>query len=170
MASRGISLFRDGETKIFNVPREAGNEQIVVPDRAGEVFQLKIVARDELMMPRHIFVHQRSQLNPYSQEQEDEFCFVITPYQATLFPVNNPDPTQFPQFFRKDTVMLTGPSQEIVFSCWNAISEDVCLLVEAYNRLDIIVELERVRVGEDLAEDEDEEASESASVSASAST
>ena len=154
MSERGISLIREELEKTFLANR-------------GDVFRLRITAVDEMLMPRHIFAHQRTLVDPFGGTATDEFCFITSPFDATIYPIDNPDLNQFPQFFRKDVVDFLVPSTEIAEDCWTAIHTQVCNLVDSYNRLDTLLEVETVRCGEELEEVGSTSGSESESESGS---
>lgn len=137
MATRGISLVREEIVKTF------------VKNR-GDVFRLRITAQDEVLMTRYIFAHQRTLLDPYEGSQFDEFCFIASPFDCTIYPVGEPDINQYPQFFRKDTIDILLASTEMAEDAWEAIREHVCNLVAAYNRLDALVQVETTRCGGEL--------------------
>lgn len=152
MATRGVSLVREEVVRTFVKGR-------------GDAFRLRITAKDNVLMPKHIFAHQKRLVDPYDATQGDEFCFITSPFDATIYPANAPDVQQFPQFFRKDVVDILLPSTEAAAETWSAIHSYVCNLVSAYNRLDALVEIETVRCGGDLVTEES--ASESGSDSGS---
>lgn len=152
MAERGVSLVREEVARTF------------VKNR-GDAFRLRITAKDNVLMPKHIFAHQQRLVDPYDATKGDEFCFIASPFDATIYPANAPDPQQFPQFFRKDVVDILLPSTEAAEEAWNAIHSHVCNLVAAYNRLDALVEIETVRCGGDIETEESASESDSDSTS-----
>ena len=157
MASqRGITLEREENEKVFVANR-------------GDAFRLRITAKNEVLMPRHIFGHQRTLVNPYDGTQADEFCFIASPFDAVIYPIGEPNLTQSPQYFRKDSIDILLPSTAAVDDVWSAIQEQVNGLIEAYNRLDTLELSETVRLGAAVATSTAESASESTSASASAS-
>ena len=137
MAARGVSLVREEIAREF------------VKNR-GDAFRLRITAVDNVLMPKAIFAHQRRLVDPYDGSTGDEFCFIASPFDCTIYPANAPDANQFPQFFRKATVDILLPSTEAAAETWSAIHTQVCNLVAAYNRLDALLVVETVRCGGDL--------------------
>jgi len=152
MAERGITLVREELARTF------------VKNR-GDAFRLRITAVDNVLMPKHIFAHQRRLVDPYDGTTGDEFCFITSPFDATIYPASEPDVQQFPQFFRKDVVDILLPSSEAADEAWSAIHSQVCNLVAAYNRLDALVPAETVRCGDDLTAEESSSESNSSSAS-----
>lgn len=137
--ARGITLTREQTDRVFVQSR-------------GDCFRLRITASDAVLMPRHIFHHQQRLIDPHTGDQGDEFLFVGGPFDATIYPINEPDPIQFPAFFRKDYIDIILPSLEWVETAWDDIQEDVSQLIKAYNRLDTLALVETVRIGADLDE------------------
>lgn len=154
MPERGISLVREEIAREF------------VKNR-GDVFRIRITAKDNVLMPKHIFAHQKWLVNPYDGTEADEFCFIASPFDSTIYPIGQPDPNQFPPFFRKDQIDVLVPSTEDAETVWDTIHLHVCNLAEAYNRLDALVEVETVRCGGVL--ESTDSVSESGSESESAS-
>jgi hypothetical protein len=108
-----------------------------------DLFKLRITARDANLMPVDIFSYQRRPVEPRDPDKvAEEFMFVATPYDATVYPVDDPDPNQWPSFFRRDYLELYVPSSEIAQTIWNQVNLEVKALVEAYNRLDFLESVE----------------------------
>lgn len=137
MSSRGVSLVREELARVF------------VKER-GDAFRLRITAKDEVLMPRHVFLHQVRLIDPVEATAGDEFITIASPFDATIYPASVPDPQQFPQFFRKDFVDIVVPSTEAAEQAWLAIRDRVNGLIAAYNRLDYLVVIETVRCGAEL--------------------
>lgn len=144
MASRGISLTREEQQKVFVKGR-------------GDAFRLRIRAHDAVLMPTKIFAHERRLIDPHTGNTADDFAFICSPFDCAIYPASEPDPTQSPQFFRKAVVDFLVPSEEMAMEAWEDIHEQVCRLVTAFNNLDILIEVETVRCGDDLDEEEEEE-------------
>jgi hypothetical protein len=108
-----------------------------------DLFKLRITASSASLMPVAIFSYQRRPVEPKDPEKVvEEFMFVATPYDATVYPVDDPDPTQWPSFFRRDFIELYVPSSEIAESIWNQVDLEVKALVAAYKRLDYLETVE----------------------------
>jgi hypothetical protein len=149
--ARGVSLVREEIARAF------------VKNR-GDAFRLRITAVDNVLMPKHIFMHQRRLVDPIDATTGDEFVCIASPFDATIYPASEPDLAQFPQFFRKDVVDILVPSTEAAQEVWDAIHAQVCILVAAYNRLDSLVEVETTRCGDAIENSVSESGSESASL------
>lgn len=135
--TRGISLTRYEQERAFIKNR-------------GDAFRLKIVAHSARMMPSAIFLHQRRLIDPHEGATCDEFVTVASPFDGTIYPINEPDPHQMPQFFRKDTIDILVPSQDAAMTVSATIQRYVCQLVESYNQMDTLLEMETIRCGAPL--------------------
>jgi hypothetical protein len=62
----------------------------------------------------------------------------------TIYPANEPEATQFPQFFRKDAIDLLVGTQELADETWQTIQREVNELVRAMNKLDVLGDPETV--------------------------
>lgn len=137
MSERGITLARSAQELAFVTGRKQG-------------FRLVIEAQDAVSMPAAVFAHQRRQLDPYSGTAEDEFCFVCSPFDLTKYPADEPNPEQFPQFFRKSSIDIILASQAMAEEAWAVIQREVCGLVDALNRLDVLGVAETTRCGDEV--------------------
>jgi len=154
--ARGISLRRYEEQKVYT------------PQIKGYSFRIVIDAYDAEMMPEEIFGHQQTLLNPSTGVYGEDFCFVCAPDDLVKYPVDEPNPTQSPAFYRKSRIDVLVASRSIAISLWEAVQERVCGLVDALDRKDILVLTETSRCGADLIIEES--ASESVSTSVSVSS
>jgi hypothetical protein len=138
MASqRGVTLVRQPQQRLF------------VPNR-GEGFRLRIDASQPVDMVAEIFLHQRELVDPKTGEQQDTFVCVCSCFDLTIYPANEPDPTQFPQFFRKDHLDIILPGQSMAIEAWTAIYHEVLVMIESLNKLDVLQLGAEVRCGEQL--------------------
>lgn len=137
---RGISLIREEQERVFVANR-------------GDAFRIRVTAHDAVMMPTAIFLHQKRQPDPYTEDFGDEFVTVASPFDATIYPASVPDPRQVPPYFRKSVFDILVPSQETAMKAWLEIKAEVARLVEAYNRLDILIVAETIRLGDVLEEE-----------------
>jgi len=135
--ARGISLTRDIQQRVF------------VPNR-GDAFRLRVTAHDNELMPAEIFVYEQRVLDPYTAGTIDDFTHIASPIDLLLYPIGLPDPAQFPAFFRKAVVDFLVPGQTQAETAWQEIHDQVCLLVDALDALDMLVEVEVVRCGGDI--------------------
>ena len=146
MADRGITLQRQASELVFVANR-------------GDAFRLKVIATAASQMPAEVFGHQRQLIDPSSGTAGDEFCFVCSPFDLSVYPANEPDDDQFPSFFRKNSIDVLLPSSAAVEDAWLAIQEEVSGLVSAMNRMEWLTPAETVRIG--AANDEETSLSES---------
>jgi hypothetical protein len=108
----------------------------IVKFKGRDTFRVQIVASDAEDMPNEIFGHQRTLVDPDTNTYQDEFCFVCSPYDLSIYPANEPDPEQFPQFFRKATIDILVPGVEIAQEVIEEVQEQVCHLITLLNKLD----------------------------------
>jgi hypothetical protein len=148
---RGVSLTRYEQSQVY------------LPNRK-EAFRLRIQAHHGQLLPNEIFLHRKSATNPATGEQFDEFLTVCSPFDLTAYPADAPTEGQDPPFFRKSVCDKILDGQIQANECWLDVYEEVCLLVEACNKLDYLVERETVRCGGDTEPDTSVSESISASV------
>lgn len=102
-----------------------------------ESFRMVIAAKYGDEIPNEIFLHQRSLVDPLNQaEYTDEFCAVCSAFDLSVYPANNPSPTQSPAFFRKAYVDVYLPSESVAMDFWNTVYGEVQVLVNSLNKLD----------------------------------
>lgn len=121
----------------------------------GLGFRMKIEATEAEGLPLEIFGHQRVAVDPDDENVKDEFIFVCSPYDLTLYPANTPDSEQSPPYFRKAVVDVVLPAQTTADEMWDAIKTEVCILIEALNAMDVLVEAEEFVCGEESEESEE---------------
>ncbi len=113
-------------------------ERVFVPDR-GEYLRLQIAAEDEVLMPNQIFSFQKRPDNPHDQvEGQEEFLFIATPFDVTIYPVGSKDAEQVPGFYRKSSLDVLVASTEIAKFIIDSVDRDVAGLIANYNRLDTL--------------------------------
>ena len=104
--------------------------------KGRDTFRLVVVASDAVNMPNEIFGHQRKLVDPDTNELQDEFCFVCSPYDLSAYPANAPDPLQSPQFYRLDTLDILLPSVTTYDEVWTSIQNQVAVLISTMKSLD----------------------------------
>ena len=109
--------------------------------RNRDCYRVKVVASNENHMPKEIFGYQRTLLDPEQGTTCDEFSFICSPYDLTIYPKNSPDPAQFPQYFRKDTFDIYVPGIGEAAEVLADVEAQVCHLVSLLNKLDKLVAL-----------------------------
>lgn len=107
----------------------------------GRVYLLQVAVVDAYLMPAEVFVHQRNLDDPHDPvAQEDEFCYVASPFDVTLYPVDEPPGDYFPQFFRRASFKMTFRSLAEVEEAYAAVKSAVEDLIAGYNNLDAMGE------------------------------
>jgi hypothetical protein len=108
--------------------------------KGRDSFRIRVTASSGVNMPEEIFGHQKTLVDPYTEETQDEFVFVCSPYDLSIYPANVPDEEQSPAFFRKSTVDILVPGIDMAEEVITSISEQVDELVKLLNRLDTLDE------------------------------
>lgn len=126
----------------------------------GQGFRLKVEAVDSSLMPLEIFVHQRANVDAAGTRVKEEFVFVASAYNLTLYPIDEPDPDQSPSYYRKAVIDTVVASQAMADEFWDALKQEVCTLREALNAMDVLVIAETYICGEKESEELSEELSE----------
>lgn len=153
MSDRKIALHREAQT--------------VVPlSNYGGTFRLKITALNNEMMPKEIFLHQRTLINHQGDEPVEEFVCVCSVQQLHQYPVYSANETSAMQFYRKAACDFRCPSVTRADELWYLIKGEVCRLKESLDKLDRVGYSQSWRCGGDIPE-EPTSTSESASESAS---
>lgn len=101
-----------------------------------DTFRVRIVASDGEGMPNEIFGHQRTLVNPDTLEYQDEFVFVCSAYDLSIYPAEEPSESQSPAFFRKDTIDILVPGVEMAAEVIAEVQAQVCHLVVLLEKLD----------------------------------
>jgi hypothetical protein len=104
----------------------------------GDVFRIVVSVVSAELMPTKIFLFSRGLVDPYTGDFAREFVCVVDPYEAAVYPPDEPREGQFPMFFRADSVDLCYPSSLSAETIWAELQSDVALLVAAYDRLDTL--------------------------------
>jgi len=108
----------------------------VVVYQGHEVFRLVCDASAPIGMPVEIFAHQKSLIDPVTEEQQDEFSFICSPYELSAYPANAPNFTQSPQFFRKAGYDFLLPDIEAYESVKQSTIDQVTALINRMYALD----------------------------------
>lgn len=146
MSERGISLSRAEPER-----------------REGELvasWRVVITASDAVLMPNEIFLFERAWADDSHTTSVDNLVTVATPFDFTVFPIDDPATGQDPPYFRKSVIDVSVPSLEAADWMWEELQSAVEELVSAMSRMDRVVDMETVRFGADYPDSES--ASESA--------
>lgn len=108
-------------------------------------------------MPTEIFVHQRLPADPRGDTYADEFVFIASAFDIASYPIDEPDPSQSPMYFRKDYCDVVVASQSMADEFWDAIKQEVCFLKNTYDSMDVLTVAETFVCGEDSEEGDSEE-------------
>jgi len=108
----------------------------IVKFKGRDTFRLQVVASDGENLPNEIFGHQRTLIDANTSTTADEFCFICSPYDLSIYPANAPAAEQSPAFFRKDTIDILLPGVEKYEEVWGSIQTQVCALITLLESLD----------------------------------
>ena len=106
--------------------------------RGREVFRLVCTASDGSDMPTAIFGFQQTLVDPVTGQQQDEFSFVCSPYELSIFPANAPNPTQSPAYFRKSEIDILLPTVAMFETTKEEITSQVTRLISLLEALDTL--------------------------------
>lgn len=102
-----------------------------------DFYRLQLIAEDSVNMPLDVFTYIKGGEDPREGRGLLEYFFyVATPFDATVYPSGSPDETQFPAWYRKNTIEFLAPSTELAETFEGDIRQELAGLVAAYNRLD----------------------------------
>lgn len=97
--------------------------------------RVEVTAVEGPDMDPNIFIYRRNPPSPYTQQSCDNFEAVAGPPQLAAIPAGEPDPDQSWPFYRLPYVELDVASTAQADSIWQEIQSEVCVLVEAMERL-----------------------------------
>ena len=111
----------------------------LVKFKGRDTFRITVTASDALNMTNEIFAHKKTLVDPDPLVvQQDEFCFVCSPYDLSFYPADTPTPGQSPPFFRKASFDILLPSVDTFQKVYDEIKAQVDLLIETQRKLDIL--------------------------------
>lgn len=89
-------------------------------------------------VPLEIFGHQATLIDPTTEEAQDEFLFVCSAFDLSIYPANAPAEEQDPPFFRKSGIDVLLPSLELATLFIDSVKEQVNHLLRQMEALDDI--------------------------------
>lgn len=101
-------------------------------------YRLKIVASDAEGLDNRVFLFRRDSINPYTGVALDTFLTVCSAVDMEDYPPAEPNPEKLYPFFRSDTIELDLRSTSIAEDIWSLIKQEVCILLEAIDRLAVL--------------------------------
>jgi hypothetical protein len=104
-----------------------------------EVFRLVCLASNAVNMPTEIFGHQKTLVDPATGAQQDEFSFICSPYELSIYPAGEPNPTQSPAYFRKAEIDILLPTVRMFEDTKAEINSQVQRLLTLLSSLDNLV-------------------------------
>lgn len=92
----------------------------------------------------NVFIYRHKPPSPYTALSCDTFEAVAGPPQLAAIPAGAADPDQSWPFYRLPYVELDVASTAQAEQIWNEIQAEVCVLIEALNRLDNLQVIQEV--------------------------
>lgn len=102
-------------------------------------FLCRVEVDEAIGMPREIFAFQRTPIDTAAGEFQDEFSFVCSPYDLSVYPVGEPHPDMSPAYFRKAEISILLPSVSAYDKFAEEIKNQVAALIHMMNKLDDLV-------------------------------
>ena len=132
MSERYVSLRRAGSLPVFFNNYGAYRLRVDVEEFGGPG------------VDGRMFIYARQPPSPYTGENCDVFQAVAGPAQLAAYPPDNPDPNSGWPFYRLKYVELDCMSTQEADAIWKEIHQQVCGAMAAMNRLEVLVEQEKV--------------------------
>lgn len=135
-------------------------------DRLG-AFRLRVDVSDPegTGTDPNVFLYNLLPVNPYNQTRSADFMAVASPVDLEEYPVGQPDDrTAFP-IFRLNCVELDFRSTEQAEETWSSIVAEIDTLIKTLNRMDVLVPVVELRLGDVLEIGSSESGSDSTSSS-----
>lgn len=110
----------------------------IVVFHGRDVFRVKITASDAENMSNDVFVHQKTLVDPRTEEQENEFVSVAGPYDLAVYPAGSPNLSQDPPFFRLAVLDVLLPSVSLAASFIEEVQAQVATLLRTLEQLDLL--------------------------------
>lgn len=118
----------------------------------GSGFRLRVEATGAVLMPAEIFLHKKTKIRS-SGAFIEEFVAVAASYELGSTGLD-PDVVVAGQgFYRKSTLDITLPHQQLVEQVWESISTQVDGLINELNRKDRLVVRETRHLNGNLSDD-----------------
>jgi len=87
-------------------------------------------------LDEYLFVYRRNSPSPYTGLNCDMFEAVCGPPQLATYPAGEPNPDIEWPYYRSNVIELDVASTQQADEIWQEIQAEICVLVEALNRLD----------------------------------
>jgi hypothetical protein len=106
--------------------------------------RLRVTASDGEEMPDEVFLHQRTLVDADTDEWQDEFVAICSPYDLSDYPVDEPTTGQFPTYFRKATADIYLPGISVFSEVKEDIEAQIRFLVQLLNKLEELDTVEEI--------------------------
>lgn len=97
--------------------------------------RVEVTAAEGPDLDENIFVYRRNPPSPYTTLSTDVFEAVAGPPQLAAIPAGAPDPDMNWPYYRLNYIELDVASTDQAEAIWVEIQSEVCVLVNALNRL-----------------------------------
>lgn len=101
-----------------------------------DVFRIRVTASGGVNLPNEIFLHKRTLVDPNTSYQADEFIAICGPWDLATYPVDEPEPTQDPPFFRKAAFDILTPNVSSADETIVSVQKQVEFLLSTLKQLD----------------------------------
>lgn len=135
-------------------------------------YRLRVEIQDSIGMQPYVFLYRRGLPDLSNGEAIDHFMAVCSPADMEEWPALEPDPDKSYPFFRLDYIELDFRNVDKAKRTYDLILLELSHLVQALDRLDLLVPTEETWIGDEPAagDSDSESVSTSESVSSSVST
>lgn len=109
-------------------------------------YRLRIVASDveNTGADPNVFLFLRGPIDPHTEEPVDRFHAVASPVDMADYPVDTPSGDTTYPYYRSDTLELDFRTTDLAQTTWEEIVSEVCHLLQALDRLDLLEAVEEV--------------------------
>ena len=109
-------------------------------------YRVRMEVTDSVVVSPYVFVHRRTQVNPYTLTYQDVFNYVAGPPQIVDYPEVSPDLEKSP-YFRKSVVDVILPTVQIADQFIATVKQELACLIETYDLLDALELLSEEWIG-----------------------
>jgi len=106
--------------------------------------RLRVTASNGEEMPDEVFLHQRTLVDTDTDEWQDEFVAICSPYDLSDYPVDEPTTEQFPAYFRKATADIYLPGISVFSEVKEDIEAQIRFLVQLLDKLEELDTVEEI--------------------------